>query len=313
MNYKKIFNNKKILVTGHTGFKGSWLSAYLISFGAKVYGISKDIPTKPSHFNKINLGRRIKKSNMFDLIDKEKLRKKILHIKPDFIFHLAAQSLVGRSYLYPTHTWYSNTFGTINILEVLREVKRETVVVLITSDKVYKNIETSKGYLEDDVIGGGDWSENRLIPDCMRAWLQGRKAIIRSPNSTRPWQHVLDVLNGYLTLAYYLKKKKNGIHGEAFNFGPNPRKNLKVIEILRLIKSYWNSIEWKIVKQKKFKENKLLNLNSNKASKKLKWKPFLNTESSLDLTVKWYKNCSRNNDANYNFTLKQINYFKNLL
>jgi len=356
MKYKKIFNNKKILVTGHTGFKGSWLSAYLISFGAKVYGISKDIPTKPSHFNKINLGRRIKKSNMFDLIDKEKLRKKILHLKPDFIFHLAAQSLVGRSYLDPTHTWYSNTFGTINILEVLREVKRETVVVLITSDKVYKNIETSKGYLEDDVIGGidpygaskaaaeiaiksyissyfskknnkiyvgiaragnviggGDWSENRLIPDCMRAWLQGRKAIIRSPNSTRPWQHVLDVLNGYLTLAYYLKKKKNGIHGEAFNFGPNPRKNLKVIEILRLIKSYWNSIEWKIIKQKKFKENKLLNLNSNKASKKLKWKPFLNTGSSLDLTVKWYKNCSRNNDANYNFTLKQINYFKKLL
>jgi len=356
MNYKKIFNNKKILVTGHTGFKGSWLSAYLISLGAKVHGISKDIPSKPSHFNKINLRKRIKKSIMFDLINKEKLRKKIVHLKPDFIFHLAAQSLVGRSYLDPTLTWYSNTFGTINILEVLREVKRETVLVLITSDKVYKNIETIKGYKEDDVIGGidpygaskaaaeiaiksyissyfskknnkiyigvaragnviggGDWSEKRLIPDCMRAWLQGRKAIIRSPNSTRPWQHVLDVLNGYLTLAYYLKKKKSGVHGEAFNFGPNPRKNLKVIEILRLIKSYWQNIKWKIIKQKTFKENKLLNLESNKALKKLKWKPVLDTKSSLDLTVKWYKNCSRNNEENYNFTLKQINYFKNLL
>ena len=156
MNYKKTFNNKKILITGHTGFKGSWLSAYLISLGAKVYGVSKDIPSKPSHFDKINLKKKITKSIMLDLIYKEKLRKKIILYKPDFIFHLAAQSLVGNSYINPIRTWYSNTFGTINILEVLREVKRETVVVLITSDKVYKNIEITKGYKEDDVIGGLD-------------------------------------------------------------------------------------------------------------------------------------------------------------
>ncbi len=353
VNYNKIFKNKKVLITGHTGFKGSWLSAYLLSIGAKVHGISKDIPSKPSHFNEINLKKKISNSILFDLIEKKKLKKKITEYKPDYIFHLAAQSLVGKSYKNPTDTWHSNTFGTINILEVLREIKRETVVVLITSDKVYKNIETSKGYREDDVIGGidpygaskaaaeiaiksyinsyfskknnnifigvaragnviggGDWSENRLIPDCMRAWLKNKKAIIRNPNSTRPWQHVLDVLNGYLILAYHLKKKKKGIHGEAFNFGPNPKKNLKVVEILKLIKTYWHDIGWKIISKKKFKENKLLNLDSNKSLKRLKWKPLLDVNSSLELTVKWYKNCSSNTEDNYNITLKQINNFK---
>ncbi len=353
MKYNKIFKNKRVLITGHTGFKGSWLSAYLTSLGAKVYGISKDIPSKPSHFKKINLKNKISSSIFFDLIEKKKLKEKITAYKPDYIFHLAAQSLVGKSYKNPTETWYSNTFGTINILEVLRKINRETVVVLITSDKVYKNIETKKGYREGDVlggidpygaskaaaeiaiksyinsyfsknnnniligvaragnvIGGGDWSENRLIPDCVRAWLKNKKAIIRNPNSTRPWQHVLDVLNGYLILAYYLKKKKKGIHGEAFNFGPDPKKNLKVIEILKLIKTYWHDADWKIMSIKKFKENKLLNLDSNKSSKKLKWKPLLDVKSSLELTAKWYKNCSRNTEKNYNITLNQINNFK---
>ena len=356
-NYLNFFKNKKILITGHTGFKGSWLSIYFASLGAKVYGVSKDIPTKPSHFNKNELKKLIYKSTYLDLINKRKISKIILSFKPDYIFHLAAQSLVGKSYEDPLLTWSSNTLGTINILESLKKIKKkETIAVLITSDKVYKNIEIKKGYKENDilggidpygaskaaaeiaiesylksffikknnkvfigvaragnVIGGGDWSDNRLIPDCMKSWLKNKKAVIRNPGSTRPWQHVLDVINGYVTLAYFLKKKKNKFHGEAFNFGPNSKKNYKVIEIIRNIKKYWHEIKWDTVKKRKFKENKLLNLDSNKSYKKMNWKPLLSKDDTIKLTVQWYREYGKNKKNNLKISLEQINYFKKLI
>ena len=262
------------MVTGHTGFKGSWLSLILNYFGATILGVSDTVPTNPSHF-KIYKNLKKFKSKKVDISNKDKIKKIIFDYKPDFIFHLAAQALVKKSYLNPVKTWRSNTFGTLNILDALRDYKK-VVVVLITSDKVYKNIEKKTGYKETDllggkdpysasktaaeivsrsymesfllknnlstviaragnVVGGGDWSENRLIPDCVKAWSKNKKVIIRNPNSTRPWQHVLEATMGYIILAASLKQNKN-LNGEAFNFGPNTKKNYKVIECVRKMK-----------------------------------------------------------------------------
>ena len=261
---KNIFFRKRVLITGHTGFKGSWLSLWMHLLGAKVLGVSKDIPTKPSHYKTAGLDKFIK-SKFVDIQNLKKIKKIIKNYKADFIFHLAAQSLVKKSYTDSLMTWKSNLIGTINILESLKEVNKNTKVILITSDKVYKNIETRKGYKENDllggidpygasksateiaiksyiksffskkenkilitiaragnVIGGGDWSENRLIPDCIKSYSNNKKMLVRNPNSTRPWQHVLEVLNGYVNLAEHLNKN-NKIHGEAFNFGPNKK------------------------------------------------------------------------------------------
>lgn len=328
-NYEKIFNKKKVLITGHTGFKGTWLALWMYYLGANVMGISKNIPTKPSHFKTIGLNNIIK-SKIFDIKNKKLLQANIKKFKPDFIFHLAAQSIVKKSYSNSLETWTSNLVGTINLLESLKNFNKQVVVVLITSDKVYKNLEVKRGYKENDdlggidpygasksateiaiksyinsffynnknriliataragnVIGGGDWSQDRLIPDCIRSWSKKKDVIIRNPNSTRPWQHVLDVLNGYIKLAVKLKKNKN-IHGEEFNFGPSSN-NFKVVEILKFAKKIWPSINWKVIKNKNFFENKLLSLNSKKAKKILNWNTKLNIFNNIKLTIEWYK------------------------
>ena len=251
MNFDSFFKNKKIIVTGHTGFKGSWLTLWLTEIGADVLGISKDVPTKPSHYKLLNLEKKIK-SKKIDIQNLKEIKKEIKNFKPDYIFHLAAQSIVKKSYINSIETWKTNLMGTVNILESLKEVKKETVTIIITSDKCYKNIETTRGYKENDilggedpygasksaaeiainsyiksfynnknnknyiastragnVIGGGDWSENRLLPDCIKSWINRKSPKIRNPNSTRPWQHVLEVIYGYLLLAKKLKKIKN--------------------------------------------------------------------------------------------------------
>ena len=350
------FKNKKIIITGHTGFKGSWLSIFLSLLGSKVYGISKDIPSRPSHFTLTNLRKKIYKSSIINLNKKNKIRKIFKEFKPDIVFHLAAQSLVSKSYSNPLMTWETNTIGTINILEILKDLKKKTNVIFIYSDKVYRNKEVKKGYKEGDelggldpygaskaaaeiairsyvksffnkkdnkvfisiaragnVIGGGDWSKNRLIPDCMRSWLVNKSVVIRNPNSTRPWQHILDVLYGYIILAINLNKNKKKFHGEAFNFGPNKKKNYKVIEILKIAKFNWPEIKWSINLNKKFKENQLLNLNSDKALRDLNWSPKLTTTQSVKLTVDWYKEYLIKKNNLYYKTVKQINFFKSLL
>ena len=246
--YKNYFRNKKIIVTGHTGFKGSWLTLCLNLLGAKVLGISKDYPTSPSHFKDLNIKKNIQ-NKIFDITNLKKTKKIFKEFQPDYVFHLAAQAIVSKSFRDPISTFNTNTIGTLNVLESLREVKK-CKAVIITSDKSYKNLEIKRGYSENDiiggndpysgskgaaeliinsyiksffinkkrikiaiaragnVIGGGDWSTDRIIPDCVKSWYKNKKITIRSPKSTRPWQHVLDAIRGYLILAIKLDDKK---------------------------------------------------------------------------------------------------------
>ncbi len=346
----KIFKNKKILITGHTGFKGSWLSLWFKSLGADVMGVSIDIPTKPSHFQLINLEKKIK-SKFVDITDLKKLKKIFIKFKPDYVFHLAAQSLVKKSYKNPLLTYYTNAIGTLNVMESLKSLKNNCIAVIITSDKSYKNLEIERGYKEEDVlggadpyssskasaeliiqshfksyladkkniriaiaragnvIGGGDWSDDRLIPDSMKSWSKNKKVLIRSPNSTRPWQHVLDALWGYITLSLYLKKHKK-LNGQAFNFGPSLNNNYKVIDVLKLSKNYWKNIVWKIInKKKRDYESNLLKLNSSKAKSLLKWKCNLSFKETIFFTTEWYKNFYLKKKNMYNFSIKQINLY----
>ncbi len=357
MIYKKYFKNKKVLITGHTGFKGSWLALWLKSLNAKVCGISKSIPTNPSHYNAVKLSNIIQ-SKFVDIKSFSKLNKIILQFQPDYIFHLAAQSLVKKSYGETLDTWNTNLIGTVNLLEVLKNYnKKKVTVVMITSDKSYKNLEIKRGYKEEDllggidpygaskssaelaiksyvksffsskkknisiavaragnVIGGGDWSEDRLVPDCVKSWSRKKKVLIRKPNSTRPWQHVLEALNGYLILASKLKENRNKYHGQAFNFGPRNKNNYKVIQVVREMKKNWNVIRWKVAQQnKKFFENNLLKLNSLKAEKKLKWRCILNFNETIFFTINWYKNFYSKRNNSLNSSLSQIKLYEKLL
>lgn len=342
-NYK----NKKVLITGHTGFKGSWLAIWLTHLGANVVGISNSIPTVPSHYSSIGLKNNVK-NEFVNIRDLKKLKKIFSKFKPDFVFHLAAQSLVKKSYLNPELTFNTNSIGTLNIMECLRETKKNCVAVIITSDKSYKNKEIKRGYKEGDilggvdpysaskasaeliidsyfesflkykknlrigvaragnVIGGGDWSENRLIPDCIKSWSINSSVKIRNPNSTRPWQHVLDALYGYLLLAVKLKKNKK-LNGQAFNFGPSAKNNFKVIDVLKLMKKFWKSIKWNIDEKKNnYYESSLLKLNSNKSKKLLNWKTNLNFVESIRYTTEWYKTFYQNKKKIYNLSSYQI-------
>ena len=324
------FKNKTIIVTGHTGFKGSWLTLWLNLLGAKVVGVSIDLPSKPSHYEKLNFSKEVINIKQ-DIRNLEKLEKIFKKYQPDFIFHLAAQALVQKSYKNPITTFNTNTIGTMNVLESLKKINKKFAAVIITSDKSYKNIEIERGYRENDllggkdpysaskgaaeiiiqsfvnsyfikkkqniaiaragnVIGGGDWSENRLIPDCIKSWSKNKKAKIRNPKSTRPWQHVLEAVRGYLKLAECLYNNHK-LHGEPFNFGPKQSQNKNVITLVKTMKKFWSNVSW--IENKNHKalyESKLLKLNSNKAKKKLKWIPMIDFEDTVKMTTVWYKN-----------------------
>ncbi len=353
MKFKNTFYKKKVVVTGHTGFKGSWLALWLNLLGAKVYGISDKVQKKPSHFDAINLKSYIDQK-FIDLKDTEKTKKVIKKIKPDFIFHLAAQAIVKNAFSKPYRTWQSNLVGTLSILEALKNLNKKCIAIIITSDKVYKNIETEKGYKENDtlggfdpysaskasteflinsyvksifsnnnklrlsiaragnVIGGGDWSEGRLVPDCIKSWSKEKKVIIRNANSTRPWQHVLEVIFGYLTLAANLERNKK-LHGEAFNFGPKIKSRITVIQLLRFIKKRLPKFMWVKKKNKFLKESKLLKLNSKKAKKLLNWECKLKFSETVDLVLKWYENFYQDNNDMKKFSISQIKYYNKIL
>ena len=356
MNFKKTFKNKKVLITGHTGFKGAWLTLWLLHCGAKIMGISKDIPTQPSLFNTLNLKKKIIDKKI-DLKNIKILEREIKKFQPDFIFHLAAQSLVKKSLKDPYLTWISNSLGTINILEVLRniKIKKKIIAIMITSDKSYKNIEIKRGYVESDrlggidpysaskasaelalqsyintffknkkknivfgiaragnVIGGGDWADDRLIPDCMKSWSRKEMAKIRNPKSTRPWQHVIEAICGYLTFAQKLKINSK-LNGEVFNFGPNNKNNFSVINLIKELEKNNLKLKWKIVEEKNNIESNLLKINSNKAKNLLRWKCILSFKETINYLAEWYKEYYNKKNM-YLFTINQIyKYEKKLL
>jgi CDP-glucose 4,6-dehydratase len=355
LNFYKQFKNKTVIVTGHTGFKGSWLSSWLVLLGAKVIGLSINVPSSPSHFKAINLKSKIKNKKI-DIRNLKLLKKFFKKYQPDYVFHLAAQSLVKKSYSDPIYTWTTNTIGTLNILESLKEVKKNCVTVLITSDKSYKNLEIKRGYKEEDilggkdpysaskasaelaikshissyfpikktniligiaragnVVGGGDWSEGRLIPDCARSWAKNKKVLIRNPKSTRPWQHVLEAISGYLLLALNLKKNRK-LHGEAFNFGPGNNNEYSVMFLVKLMKKYWKNVSWRVENKKKgkFYESNLLKLNSNKARLKLKWKSILSFAETIDMVSNWYKNYYSRPQQATKITFNQIKKYEKI-
>jgi CDP-glucose 4,6-dehydratase len=348
------FKNKTIIITGHTGFKGSWLTLWLKLLGAKIIGISHNLPSKPSHFQKLRLKNKIIDIKI-DIRNLKKLKKIFKIYQPDFVFHLAAQSLVKKSYINPVDTITTNTIGTMNVLESLKQINKKFAAVIITSDKSYKNLEIKRGYHENDllggkdpysaskgaaeiliqsfissyfeknnksnigiaragnVIGGGDWSEDRLIPDCVKSWSANKKVIIRNPKSTRPWQHVLEAIRGYLTLAEFLYKNPK-LHGEPFNFGPNHKQNKDVITLVKEMKKYWKSISWSEKKDYyEPYESKLLKLDSSKAKKKLKWVPILSFEDTIKQTTIWYKSFYDKKNNIYELSKKQIkDYIKKI-
>ena len=332
MKYFECFNGKTVLVTGHTGFKGSWLAIWLKSLNANVIGISKDIPSEPSHFVAANMAGQIEDRRL-DIRDASALSAMIKDIQPDFVFHLAAQALVRPSYVNPLETLETNAMGSANLLNALHTLNKPVVAVMITSDKVYDNVEWVWGYRETDrlggkdpysaskgmaelairtfiesyfnspdsnvrvaitragnVIGGGDWAVDRLVPDCMKFWSQGKVVDIRSPMATRPWQLVLEPLSGYLTLAAQLSINKE-LHGEAYNFGPSANQNYPVSDLIEEMAKYWDNVRWNDISltQEHLHEAGLLKLNCDKALFDLQWQPTLQFEETVRLTVEWYK------------------------
>ena len=325
---KKFWSKKRVFITGHTGFKGSWLSIILTYLNSKVDGYSLK-PEKNSLFNKSMISRKLKSNTYADINNLIKLKKKIKACRPEIIFHLAAQPLVIESYKEPLKTLNTNIIGTANLLDSVRNIKSIKSVVIITTDKVYKIKKDNKLYKELDqlggfdpysaskvgaeiivesyiksffkdsglknristaragnVIGGGDISKNRLVPDIINAINRKEKINIRNPNYIRPWQHVLDPLMGYLNLAkkQYENKINNDVH--SWNFGPNKGNFKKVIDIVKYIKKLQN-FEYSLVKTKSFKETNILKLNSLKAQKKLKWISKWNLTESLNKTIEW--------------------------
>lgn len=325
------FKNEKVIVTGHTGFKGSWLSVWLSHLGAEVYGISDQVPTDPSHYELIK--ECFSKDIRLDVKDNEAIYNVICEIQPDYIFHLAAQPIVLESYRDPLKTFSTNAMGTASIMDALRQSNHKCIAVMITSDKCYDNIEKDFGYQETDrlggkdpysgskgaaelvirsyvqsffnnpdsnvrlavgragnVIGGGDWAPYRIIPDCIRSWSINEKAEIRRPISTRPWQHVLEPLSGYLSLAYALSENDD-LNGEAFNFGPPAHQNHTVEELVNQIIAHWPSSEWvdKSLENKAPNEAGLLQLNCDKALHILGWQATLNFNETAKWTADWYR------------------------
>jgi CDP-glucose 4,6-dehydratase len=349
--FQNIFENKKVLITGDTGFKGSWLAIWLNQLGAKVYGYA--LPPKNS-FDNFVLCDLDKKINHLDgdIRDLEKLLNYFKEISPDFAFHLAAQPLVLESYKNPHYTFETNILGTVNFFESVRNTPSVKAALNITSDKCYQNNEWVWGYRENDpmggndpysaskgcselvtssylnsffmgnshcaiasaragnVIGGGDWAENRIIPDFFKAILNKEKLNVRNPNATRPWQHVLEPLGGYILLASKLFLEGNRFSG-GWNFGPSDNLNYKVSELVNSIIKYLGKGDVSFIENtEKPHEANMLKLDISKSSLNLKWKPVLNFDQLIEFTVNGY-NVQLNNEDLFKDRIKQIDdYYK---
>jgi len=327
MMFGNVYKNRRVLVTGHTGFKGSWLVLWLEMMGAKVTGISLPPETSPNHWNLLGLDVE---SFYIDIRDENLLRQKIVEVKPEIVFHLAAQPLVRRSYQQPLETWATNVMGTANVLDACRQVENLAAIVVVTTDKCYENKEWVWGYRENEplgghdpysaskggselvaasyrssffntpsspllataragnVIGGGDWSEDRLIPDLVRSVEAGKSLEIRSPNATRPWQHVLECLSGYLSLGQQLLEENKSC-ADAWNFGPDREGNRQVNQVLSALKTEWPSVDWYCSDATQPHEAQLLHLDSGKAREKLSWRPVWTFDEGVIATAEWYR------------------------
>ncbi|MBN1396058.1 MAG: CDP-glucose 4,6-dehydratase [Pirellulales bacterium] len=326
-----VWRGRSVLITGHTGFKGSWLALWLSESGAKVNGFALPPNSTPNHWDLLRLDAS---DNRGDVRDFDRLSSVFARTRPEIVFHLAAQPLVRRSYRDPLETWSTNVLGTANVLEACRRTESVRAVLAVTTDKVYENREWAWGYRENDplgghdpygaskaacelvvesygksffqaddapllasvragnVVGGGDWSEDRLVPDLVRAAATGRPLEIRSPQATRPWQHVLDCLRGYLMLGAELLAG-NRACAEPWNFGPDAADNLAVEEILRRLKRYWPDLDWRRTADTRPHEANLLYLDNAKAKAKLGWRPAWNIDQCLSATAQWYKHYYR--------------------
>ncbi len=352
----KNYFGKKIFLTGHTGFKGAWFLILLKKIGAIVKGYSLEQENKLSLFDEIN-GNSLCESFIGNVNNFEILKKELLDFQPDFIFHFAAQALVNESYRDPINTFNTNIMGSVNLLSSLKLLKKKCTVVIVTTDKVYKNKESLKPYSESDelggydpyssskacvelisdsyiksffnvndysihkksigiaragnVIGGGDWSNDRLMKDIIISIIKNQPVNLRYPNSIRPWQHVLDVLNAYLVLGTYLDKSPNKNLSCAYNFGPSIKNCIPVKVFTEKVINRWGSkISISELTEKKEHESEILLLQTNKAKKILNWKSRVNVEIAINYSVDWYKGFYLDNDFNaFNECLKQINNF----
>lgn len=343
------FKNKKVLITGISGFKGTWLACRLHQLGAKVFGFSlKDVP-EPSMFRIVN-AFSFAKYQTAEIRDYNSIKKMVNEIKPDFIFHTAAQALTKKAFQNPMDTFQINIMGTVHILESLRDFNHPCSVVLVTSDKCYENKEWIWGYRENDsiggkdpysaskgaceiiissyyrtyfsnpdskikiasvragnIVGGGDWAQDRIIPDAVKSWLSNQSLIIRSSSSVRPWQHVLEPVNGYIKVAQALAN--NQYNGESFNFGPHMQSCVTVSELIHLFAQNWSAklpVPYIVLDESaSFPESKLLKLNCDKAAELIGWRPKLSLEQTLKMTADWYLAHQQNKDM-LDFTFQQI-------
>jgi len=348
------FKGKKVLVTGHTGFKGSWLSMWLTALGADVIGYSAYFPSIPCNFKVCGLDKRLTHVEG-DIRNLDTLTSVFKKYKPEIVFHLAAQPLVRESYKNPKLTFDTNIGGTVNVLECIRSATNVKAAVIITSDKCYRNMEWLWGYKETDimggddpysaskgcaeiicnsyiksffpkgknlprvattragnVIGGGDWAIDRIVPDSIRAFSKGKQVIIRNPNATRPWQHVLEPLSGYLWLAAHLLNSAE-LHGEAFNFGPDHKVDKSVAELLAAFSTYWGEkAKWKFIDKKdNRKESTLLKLSCDKALNLLDWSATLSFEDTIRFTAEWYTSYYRTKKEMFDYSMTQIKDYTN--
>ena len=347
---KNFYKNKKVLVTGATGFKGAWLCYWLNILGAKVFGVGYNPNKNKNLFYSLKLDKKIK-LKLLDIRDKNKINKFIISNKPQIIFHLAAQPLILESYKKPYLTYTVNSIGTLNVLESVRQTKSVRSLICVTSDKCYESNYSTKGFKEDDrlggkdpysgskasaeiminsyqesfyrskkcglasaragnVIGGGDWSENRLIPDTVNSIIKQKTIKVRNPNFNRPWQHVLEPLYGYLLLGEKLFKKPKTYSG-AWNFGTKKNTVTNVLKIVKELVKFWGRGKISFKKNQKYYEQTNLQLNIQKAIKILKWQPKYSIIKSIKVTAEWYKKVLIEKYSVEKITEKQIRDYMN--
>lgn len=343
-----VYRGRRVLVTGHTGFKGSWLSLWLTHLGAEVAGYSVDIPTEPSNFELLRLDKHIR-HYLGDIRDQRRLAAVFDEYQPEIVFHMAAQALVRRSYSDPLGTIETNVMGMVNVLECVRARPSVQVAVLITSDKAYRNDEWCWGYRETDslagrdpysgskscadivaqtyfhsflkhtttrvgiaragnVIGGGDWAEDRIVPDCIRGWSRAESVEIRNPLATRPWQHVLEPLSGYLLLGARLLVSPGGLDGEAFNFGPDARVKETVLDLISTMARSWPGAEWNVPTgtADSGHEATLLKLSCDKALFHMNWRAVLGFGETVEFTIDWYRRWYLGERKLFEYSIEQI-------